>query len=313
MLLYIVLIFCLVASNISRLLWMFNSILKYLTQPREPQLIPYFDEDGNLIGLVRIGPDSTLVDRPHSRAQPIILPGERDGEEQSQTRPSSPGLPHSFKALVSVLMLHVAALNTRPDISSLKLIAFTWDFWPDGEFRSHVSHQQLWDTNQLATNWVLETTLKRGSTNARTWQRGHELRRQCLGVVEFVRAREIENQMSTSGVVEWEARFKAAHTVFENSTDLVFYHRDGGWNPEIIPSLPAVNIGHNGRTIKLPADLPLLPSVKQRGVKRPFVGEDVFGNGPAPKRRKETGSKKYEPKPTPPHARRSTRLRKKKA
>jgi hypothetical protein len=81
-------------------------------------------------------------------------------------------------------MLHVAALNTRPDISSLKLIAFTWDFWPDGEFRSHVSHQQLWDTNQLATNWVLETTLNRGSKNARTWQTGHELRRQCLGVVE---------------------------------------------------------------------------------------------------------------------------------
>jgi hypothetical protein len=50
--------------------------------------------------------------------------------------------------------------------------------------------------------------------------------------------------------------------------------------------------------------------VKQRGVKRPFVDEDVFGNGPAPKRRKETSSKKYEP--TPPHARRSTRLRKKK-
>jgi hypothetical protein len=134
-----------------------------------------------------------------------------------------------------------------------------------------------------------------------------------LAIDPVVRAREIENQMSTSGVVEWEARFKAAHTVFENSTDLVFYHRDGGWNPEIIPSLPAVNIGYNGRTIKLPADLPLLPPVKQRGVKRPFVGEDVFGNGPAPKRRKETGSKKYEPKPTPPHARRSTRLRKKKA
>ncbi|KAJ7831252.1 hypothetical protein B0H13DRAFT_1915550 [Mycena leptocephala] len=128
--------------------------------------------------------------------------------------------------------------------------------------------------------------------------------------IEGLHEMEIENQMSMSGVLEWEAKFKAAHTVFENSADLVFYHRDGGWNPEIIPSLPAVNIRHNGRTIKLPDDLPLLPPAKQRGEKRAFVGEDVFGDGPVPKR-KETGSKKYEPKPTPPHARRSTRRKKK--
>jgi hypothetical protein len=56
-----------------------------------------------------------------------------------------------------------------------------------------------------------------------------------LAIDPVVRARENENQMSTTGVVEWEARFKAAHTVFENSADLVLYHRDGGWNPEIIP------------------------------------------------------------------------------
>ncbi|KAJ7930507.1 hypothetical protein B0H13DRAFT_2309460 [Mycena leptocephala] len=34
-----------------------------------------------------------------------------------------------------------------------------------------------------------------------------------LAIDPVVRAREIENQMSTSGVVEWEARFKAAHSL----------------------------------------------------------------------------------------------------
>jgi hypothetical protein len=81
-------------------------------------------------------------------------------------------------------MLYVAAPRTRPDISSPKLIAFTWDFWLDGEYRANVSSQQLLDTKQLATNWVLETTLNRGSKHARTWQKSDELRRQCLGVVE---------------------------------------------------------------------------------------------------------------------------------
>ncbi|KAF7372007.1 hypothetical protein MVEN_00058900 [Mycena venus] len=128
-----------------------------------------------------------------------------------------------------------------------------------------------------------------------------------------VRAREIQNQMSTSRVLEWEARFKAAHTVFENSADLVFYRRDVGWNPEIIPPRPAVNIWYNERAIILLQDL---PPPEQQGEKRAFVGEDIFGDGPVPKRRKKMGSnkttKKYEPKPTPPHARRSSRLKGKK-
>ncbi|KAJ7204158.1 hypothetical protein GGX14DRAFT_398466 [Mycena pura] len=80
----------------------------------------------------------------------------------------------------------------------------------------------------------------------------------------------------------------ANRTVFENSADLVFYRLDVGWSPEIIPALPAVNIWHNGRAIILLQDLSPL---ERRGEKRAFVGEDVFGDGPVPKRRKNIGSR----------------------
>ncbi|KAJ7220935.1 hypothetical protein GGX14DRAFT_389317 [Mycena pura] len=84
---------------------------------------------------------------------------------------------------------------------------------------------------------------------------------------------------------------------------------------QIIPALPVVNIRHNGRAI---VSLQDLPGLEQRGEKRTFVGEDILGHGLVSKRRKKMGSnktmgsKKYEPKPTPPHARRSTRLKGKK-
>ncbi|KAJ7673629.1 hypothetical protein B0H14DRAFT_2656818 [Mycena olivaceomarginata] len=63
-------------------------------------------------------------------------------------------------------------------------VPFFWDFWPDGEFQCVVSAQDLQDSRNLATNWVLETTRDSGTTRARSWQKGHELRWRCLGTIE---------------------------------------------------------------------------------------------------------------------------------
>jgi hypothetical protein len=41
-----VLIVCLVLSHLSRLQWLVTLVYNYLTHPRAPQLIPYFDADG---------------------------------------------------------------------------------------------------------------------------------------------------------------------------------------------------------------------------------------------------------------------------
>ncbi|KAJ6548939.1 hypothetical protein B0H19DRAFT_1074734 [Mycena capillaripes] len=79
---------------------------------------------------------------------------------------------------------------TRPRYSQPTLatelpeIPFSWNFWPDGRFQSVVSAMQMANTHKLATNWILETVLSRGSPGALTWQRGHELRRRCAGVIE---------------------------------------------------------------------------------------------------------------------------------
>ncbi|KAJ6517320.1 hypothetical protein C8R47DRAFT_960555, partial [Mycena vitilis] len=59
-----------------------------------------------------------------------------------------------------------------------------WDFWPDGRFQSLVSTTEVADTYKLATNWILETVVSRGSPGALTWQKGHELRRRCAGIIE---------------------------------------------------------------------------------------------------------------------------------
>jgi hypothetical protein len=44
---YIILVLCLVASNLHMLLWILQFLFEYFTtRVRAPQLIPYFDEQG---------------------------------------------------------------------------------------------------------------------------------------------------------------------------------------------------------------------------------------------------------------------------
>lgn len=60
-----------------------------------------------------------------------------------------------------------------------------WDGWPDGELRCLFSAQEVADTSQLEINWVCEPLPgHRGSTTAATWQKGKEIQRQCVGVLE---------------------------------------------------------------------------------------------------------------------------------
>jgi hypothetical protein len=61
----------------------------------------------------------------------------------------------------------------------------TWDGWPDGRFKSSFSPQNVADTNQLEMNWVCEALKgRRGSAAALTWQKGKEIRRKCIGILE---------------------------------------------------------------------------------------------------------------------------------
>jgi hypothetical protein len=77
----------------------------------------------------------------------------------------------------------VPAVQNRTAHKSTPQSPFFWDFWPDGELKFLVSSQDLRDTNNLATNWVLETTRSNGSTRAPIWDKGHETRKQCVGII----------------------------------------------------------------------------------------------------------------------------------
>ncbi|KAJ7730321.1 hypothetical protein B0H16DRAFT_1469671 [Mycena metata] len=161
--LYITLILCLLASNLNRILWIGQQFLAYFSRPREPRMIPYFDEHGQLVGMVRVPAQHRYRPIPsassHSESQDQI-PNKVETDSDSDT-------PHRPVKLAT-------------QIPS----ALSWDCWPDGKFQYFFSHQRLSDTNQLAMNWALETIHNRGTPNALRWQSGNELRRRCLGIIQ---------------------------------------------------------------------------------------------------------------------------------
>ncbi|KAJ7711630.1 hypothetical protein B0H16DRAFT_1816469 [Mycena metata] len=147
---YIALLICLLASNLNRILrisrWLFN----YFNSSGEDDLVPYFNQDGQLIGMVF--------------------------ETDSRSKPESPK--HVRKT-----WMREAPVDTH-SVLKTQDAPMVWDYWPNGNFQRFVSVQELTDSNDLATNWVLETIQTRGSANASTWQKGKEIRRRCLGVVQ---------------------------------------------------------------------------------------------------------------------------------
>ncbi|KAJ7703658.1 hypothetical protein B0H17DRAFT_1194151 [Mycena rosella] len=66
--------------------------------------------------------------------------------------------------------------------------AASWDGWPDGHLQYLFSPQEIAGTNQLEMDWVCELLPgKRGSPSASVWQKGKEIRRQCVGILESLR------------------------------------------------------------------------------------------------------------------------------
>ncbi|KAF8124675.1 hypothetical protein K438DRAFT_2002537 [Mycena galopus ATCC 62051] len=116
----------------------------------------------------------------------------------------------------------------------------------------------------------------------------------------IVRAK--ESQITTAGFGPLEETFKAAHAVYETSSTLIFYRPGGNGTPGTHPSSEPIRIQHIGRVILFSQDLPSAPKKPRK--KRAFEGEDVFQEEP-----KRKQAKKYLSQPTPPHARRSTRLK----
>ncbi|KAJ7184930.1 hypothetical protein C8R46DRAFT_1026760 [Mycena filopes] len=133
---YIALILCLVASNLNRILWVCRWLYRYLDSSQNDGLVPYFNQDGILIGMVRMRPDADL---PH-----------RTLADDSELEPELP-----TNGLTEATM-------TAP---------LVWDFWPNGDFQRLFSVEELADNSDLAVNWVLETVRTSGSPTALAWHK----------------------------------------------------------------------------------------------------------------------------------------------
>ncbi|KAJ7474549.1 hypothetical protein B0H11DRAFT_2195261 [Mycena galericulata] len=160
---YLTLILCLVASNLGRLLRMLGWIHEYFLRARDPELVPYFDQEGSLIGMVRMPSGSRRLPHDWKANGSALEVSENDHENKAPPRSGTTDLKNTWEAPVAA-----------PSI---------WDYWPNGKFQQLYSVQELMDTYDLATNWVLETVRNRGSTRALKWEKGKETRRRCLGVI----------------------------------------------------------------------------------------------------------------------------------
>ncbi|KAJ7087993.1 hypothetical protein B0H15DRAFT_842008 [Mycena belliarum] len=166
---YLALIIVIVATNMSRLwrlvLWLYNLI----PAQGNRDLVPYFDRHGQLIGMVR-------VVRRDSREAVSRNPSIPDVRNRAGKDQSSPAQDFSYGPAAQASITPTPITIARPR---------TWDGWPDGPFQCNFSLRNFADTNELGTNWPCESLkVRRGSKTALTWQKGKEIRRQCIGVLE---------------------------------------------------------------------------------------------------------------------------------
>ncbi|KAF7351910.1 PHD-type domain-containing protein [Mycena venus] len=140
------------------------------SRPRNPRLVPYFNRQGQLIGMVRVPPNNY-----------------QEVPQSAMHRPS----PNNDIPDMDAGLLRASSRRSRSSVSQsvsstpVNITPQTWDGWPDGQFQCQFLPQQVTDTSQLAIHWVCEALPgHRGSPTALTWQKGKEIHRRCIGVLE---------------------------------------------------------------------------------------------------------------------------------
>lgn len=111
-----------------------------------------------------------------------------------------------------------------------------------------------------------------------------------------------KRQLTVAQLATFDTKFKADHTVYDTPTRVAFFRRVAKSDVKN-NQRASIRIKHNGLAILLAADLP--QSGMPTPVKRKFDGVDVFDGRQQVKASR--GSRKWQPKPTPPNVRRSSR------
>ncbi|KAJ6458366.1 hypothetical protein C8R47DRAFT_151131 [Mycena vitilis] len=168
---YLVLILALVATNLSKLWALLCWLYNLAPVRRNRDLVPYYNRGGQLIGMVRMTPRNNANDpTPRNNSSSGRATGSQISSQISIPRAQTSLRPRNTPAAVALVTI---------------LTPSTWDGWPDGPFQCSFTPQNVADTKKLTSNWVCELLKgRRGSAAALTWQKGRELRRKCIGVLE---------------------------------------------------------------------------------------------------------------------------------
>ncbi|KAJ7620331.1 hypothetical protein FB45DRAFT_1033010 [Roridomyces roridus] len=156
---YIALILCLLATNLGRIhsvaIWLSNW---FTTNFMGPTFVPYLTPDGEILGRVRIPPDRRrdILRRPTSAAAAETSSNEHPSQDDDR---KTRRVPASKKVSKAPTPMPSLPASDSPH----------WDCWPDGEFRRLFKLRELELTQDLASNWVLETLRTRGSVKSPTW------------------------------------------------------------------------------------------------------------------------------------------------
>ncbi|KAJ7738636.1 hypothetical protein B0H16DRAFT_1465738 [Mycena metata] len=118
--LYVTLILCLIASNLTRLTSILQRLYAYFSRPRETQLIPYFDESGQLIGMVRVPAQQLYRETaPASSVASAPIPTTTEGDNsRGQGQPPHRAGTKGYPALFSIPTRMTANLATSARVAS---------------------------------------------------------------------------------------------------------------------------------------------------------------------------------------------------
>ncbi|KAJ6537036.1 hypothetical protein B0H19DRAFT_1079414 [Mycena capillaripes] len=133
--LYILLVLSLIISNLSRILQLFQRLLQYLARPRNPQLVPYYNERGELHGMVRLDPTFLRAQPPHRRADEYAIPEDASQKMRPQMSQSAPSPLLFLLRNMSHIFIHERSHESNQPRNNFQSASpSNWDCWPDGKF-----------------------------------------------------------------------------------------------------------------------------------------------------------------------------------
>ncbi|KAK7050273.1 hypothetical protein R3P38DRAFT_1741040 [Favolaschia claudopus] len=171
---HLVLMICLLLTNLPNINRALDWVRAYIFQPPNERLVPLYDREGELIGMVRIR--ENIQDRSTNQIDASRFPEHR--ASASDTPHTNP--PPAVPSIPPAVQMSTPALNR----SHIPLTL--WNGWPDGDVWTLFPQQELTQSQGMIINWVGEAIAgnrDRGSKKAAVWQKGKQLHRRCMGAL----------------------------------------------------------------------------------------------------------------------------------